>query len=896
MMTVPAAAQIHFTNVGAASNTLARCNTHGSGFFDADQDGWDDIFVVHNTSLGEYVHLPNTLLKNPTTGIFHNITDAAGVAGYLDVSAQGLAAADYDNDGRMDICIGMGNRYYQLCVYRQNSNFTFTDISGWAIRDRGTLNGRNLAFIDYDRNGWVDLLILKDDILNDPSDYCLTLYRNRQNGSFENVTVAAGLNLPPNANDLFGFAVADADNNGYPDVYVPRLSAASLYLRNVNGIFHESSVAAGLPHGTSYLGAVFLDYNNDGYWDLFLKRQDASVQLFANDRDGTFTNVTAAAGLSGIDTGHLPEESGFGGGLTAADFDNNGWTDILVINRYGTRNKLLMNNGDGTFSERAFSAGIQENIDYYWSTPIADYNRDGYLDIYMARSPGGAPSSNDAALYRNDGGSAHWLAVRLTGVTSNRSAVGTRLTAYAGGGQQIRQVLGGDGYKTNSYWNHFGLGAATAVDSLVVAWPSGTVQKGTEIPAGTYLEMTEKDTVQYYGPPYIAGTVRHRKSGAPVPGVRTHLTGDLTLDATTDANGRYKLKPVPMGSVSLFATPDKAAGEDVGDAGVTAYDAALTLRWITGLEPLTDTQKSEADVDMNGSIDALDAAFIARYSVGIRDDAGSLAGSWRFTPSSREYSQLVRENDAEDYQCGILGDVTENWGDPGVPGKAQAGSAPSCPETIPFSGEALEVPLILGGETEMLAADVRLRFDPSRLEFTEATPEGQASGFCVATHEESPGCLKIALYGAAPAKAAGTVLNIRFLVKDRAPGPVSILWERIAINERDFGPAATTALPAGTGEGEKPSGFTIRGNYPNPFNPGTTVVYSIGRESETRLVLFDSRGREVRTLFRGRQSPGEHRVEWDGLDSRGSDMPPGLYFCRLTAGPESRVIKMAKVK
>jgi hypothetical protein len=896
MLTVSAAAQIHFTNVGAASNTLVRCNTHGSGFFDADQNGWDDIFVVHNSSLGEYVHLPNTLLKNLTTGIFQNVTDAAGVQGYLDISSQGLAAADYNNDGRMDICIGMGNRYYQALLYRQNSDFTFTDISGWAIRDQGTLQGRNLAFLDYDRNGWLDLLLLKDDLPDNPSDFCLTLYRNRQNGSYENVTIAAGLNLAPSANDLYGFAVADADNNGYPDIYVPRLSGASLYLVNVNGVFHESSVAAGLPHGSNYLGAVFLDYNNDGYWDLFLKRQDASVQLFTNDRDGTFTNVTTAAGLSGIDTGHLPGESGFGGGLTSADFDNNGWADILVINRYGTENKLLMNNGDGTFSDRASSAGLLEHIDYYWSSPVADYNRDGYLDIYMARSPGGDPSAEDAALYRNDGGSAHWFFARLTGVTSNRSAVGARLDAHVNGGLQIRQVLGGDGYKASSFWNHFGLGAAEAVDSLVVRWPSGIIQKATEIQAGTFLELTEKDTVQYYGPPYIGGTVRHFKSAVPVPGVQTHLTGDLTLNATTDADGRYRLKPVPLGAVNLTVTPEKTRGDDVGDNGVTAFDAALTLRWIAGLEPLTDLQKSSADVDNDGSIEALDAALIARYAVGIRDDSQSLAGSWRFTPSSREYTQLVRENDPENYECNVLGDVTENWGDPEIPGKAATGAAPSCPATLSISDTVFDVPLSINGRTEMLAADVRLKFDPSRLELLEAVPAGPASGFSIAANEESPGLLKVALYGAAPVAAPGTVLNIRFRQKDRTPQPLVFLWERIAVNEHDFGPATTTALPAGKEEGEKPGGFGIRSNYPNPFNPGTTVVYSVDRDAETRLVLFDSRGREVRILFHGRQNPGEYRVEWNGLDGRGSEAPPGLYFCRLTAGPESQVIKLLKVK
>jgi hypothetical protein len=896
LQTAAAAGSIHFTNVGSATNTLVRCNTHGSGFFDIDADGYDDIFVVHNTSIGEYVHLPNTLLKNLTYGMFQNVTDAAGVQGYLDVSAQGMAAADYNNDGRMDLCIGMGNRYFQALLYRQNSDRTFADISSWAITGRGTINGRCLSFMDYNNDGWADLLVLKDDILDDPSDYCLTMYRNRQNGAFENVTVQAGLNFAPAVDDLYGFAVADADNDGDPDIYVPRLTGTSIFLRNDQGVFHEISAAAGLPHAPGYLGAIFLDYNNDGYWDLFLKRQNASVQLFVNDRDGTFTEVTAAAGLGGVNTGLLPEDSAFGGGLTAADFDNDGWVDILVTNRYGSRNKLLRNNGNGTFTETASSAGIAENIDYYWSTPVADYNRDGYLDIYMARSPGGTPSANDAALYRNNGGSNRWCFVRLTGSTSNRSAIGARLEAWVNGGLQIRQVLGGDGYKVNSFWTHFGLGAAGQIDSLIVRWPGGTVQKGTEIPSGTFLEMTEKDTVQYYGPPYIAGTVGHFKSGAPVPGVHAVLSGDASGAADSDPAGRYRIKPVPRGIVNLTVTPSKTRWDDLRD-GVTAFDAALTLRSVAGLETLSDTQKLEADADGDGSLSALDAAFIARCSAGILDDAPSIAGSWRFTPSSRAYGNIPHELDMQDFQCRIVGDVTENWGDPGVPGKAgERAAGLTSPESFQAAGETLEIPLSLDGKLPMLAADVWLKFDPAALDFVDAFPAGPASGFDVITNLESPGFAKIALYGMIPVTDGGDVLRVRFAVVKGAPSRTTVQWTRIAVNESGYGTEATSVRLPDRIAAEQPASFGIRGNYPNPFNPGTTVVYSSGPESETSLAVYDTKGRQVRVLTQGRRNSGETSAVWDGLDGRGMEAPPGLYFCRLTCGNRSQVIKLVKVK
>jgi hypothetical protein len=901
-----------FQEYGTISNTNLVLNPHGSGFFDYNGDGWDDIFVVENStsSRKRLNYLPHALLKN--SGIpsydFTNVTYQAGVQGYLSgidsmgVSAQGFAAGDFNNDGYMDFCIGMGSRNNHAAIYLNNKNGTFSDYSErGAFSDQATFRGRCAAFLDYDNDGWLDILFLRDS--SKPYESMFALYQNNRSTKdprFISATSTAGLTIPPTVNDLynlFGFAAADFDNDFDIDIYVPRYSGASLFLRNDNGVFHENASPAGLPSEQGFIGAAAFDYNNDGWFDLFIKRQSGTPLLYANDGDGTFTDVSVESGLSQFPTGTIDlGESAFGGGLTPGDYDNDGNTDMFLINKAGTLNRLFRNRGDGTFTDVAPSAGLTEAADWYWSSPVADYNHDGYLDIYMARCPGSPNQPPYAALYRNRGGSNNWLQLKLTGVQSNKSAVGARIKARIDEKIQTRQVQGGDGWKVNSFWNHFGLGRAGQVDSLVIYWPSGIVQRATEIPAGTFLEMTEKDTTQYYGPPYIAGTVGHFKSGVPVPGVQMSLSGDVTMSAVTGANGRYRLKPVPKGSVNLTVTPTKTRGEDVGYGGVTAFDAALTLEFVSGLKTLNDTQKTAADADGDGGISALDAAFIARYAVGIRDNAPSLAGSWRFVPDSRTYTDIIKEIEQEDFQCRILGDVTENWGSPDVPEKVSGQEFLSCPGILRQSPEFLDVPLSLDGRTPMLAADVWMRFDFASLEFLEAVPSGTASGFSVITNMESPGFLKIALYGAHPAAAGGEVLRVRFRVLEGTSNPTVIQWEKIAVNEHGFRMEATPVTMTGELSGAMPACFGIRGNYPNPFNPGTTVVYSVGSGSETRLVLFDTRGRQVRLLFQGPQNPGEYRIAWNGLDASGSDAPPGLYFCRLTCGSRNQVIKLVKVK
>ena len=892
-----------FDNVGSYSNTNVECNTHGSGFFDYDNDGWDDIFVVHNTSEGDFQNLPHTLLRNLANGTFVNTTQAAGVQGYLppdyqNPSSQGLAAGDYNNDGFIDLCIGMGNPYYQAAIYRNNQNGTFTDMSFYTIPDQGTVHGRCLTFLDYDNDGRLDLLLLRDAVGNDPSAAIFTLYRNTP-GGFLNVTAQTGLAIASDNSDLYGFATADFDNDGDLDIYVPRLYANSLFLRNDGGYFQEVSAAVGLPNTSGYLGAVFLDYNNDGFFDLFLKRQGTGPELLRNNGNGTFTNVSSQSGVIYFNTGTLPNDCGFGGGLATADFDNNGSIDILLINRKGNLIHLFKNMGDGTFTEIAETAQLRDLNDWYWSTPVGDFNHDGYMDIYMARS---GSSAGSAALYKNRGGSNKWLQLKLTGLAplpgrSNTSAIGTRIEAHAGGKIQTRQVQGGDGYKVNTFNVHFGMGQETIADSIVIHWPSRIRQTLLAVPVNQTVGITEQDTTIYMGSLYIAGTVTHLKQGNGIKQVYMSMTGDESRNVMNNYDGSYKFIPINAGNKKLTVKPSKTRGEDIEEGVITAYDAALVLRTIAGLEILSDTQKTASEIDLDGSVNALDAALIARYAVGIQNDGRSKVGTWRFIPDSLAYTSVLKVYNHEDFSGFVLGDVSENWGNPGSPGKVLTAYINTETVITVLQSETVDVPVSIVANSKLLAADLWLVYDPARLDLTDVLQTGLTGGFQLIFNETGPGNVRIALYGAEPLLKSGSILNVRFKRKDTGTSPTSIIWERVAFNDHPVHIAETVLVFSGQDRSsEKPGAFSLKWNYPNPFNPGTTISYELDRPGNITLVIYDLQGRTIRILSQGRQGDGMHSAQWDGKDDRGSEVSTGIYFCRLELGDRSAVLKLLKAK
>jgi hypothetical protein len=878
LLTVPCLySQIHFQDVGVSAGVETGYNSHGSGFFDYNNDGYADLFIVHNVSVIPEDEREHGFFENQGNGTFTYVTDQAGVGGYY-TSAQGLAAGDYNNDGNIDICIGMG-RNYKTLLYRNNGNETFSNVStqaGVNVYNRG----RCLSFVDYNNDGWVDLFV--------PGDPYLFLYKNNKNGTFSGVTNESGLEFVRSSDDIYGHAFGDVDNDGDMDLFIPSLVDLSrFFINNGDGTFTDATVASGLPTDSLYYGAVFLDYNNDGYYDLFTRRKEDWPELFRNNQDGTFTDVSIGAGIY-LDT----DFPGFGGGLGTADFDNDGYVDILVLTKKGYQNRLFHNNGNGTFTNIGSSAGVTHYKEY-WSAPIADYDHDGYLDIYFCRN-NIFEQLFKASLYRNDGGENNWLHINLEGNQSNRLGIGARLVAYTNGNLQMRQVMGGEGYKVDDFTVEFGLGSRDVVDSLVIYWPSGIVQNEVWIPANQIIDVTEQEGTHYYQLFSVSGMVRYLYGDSPVPEVPMVMSGAEAGRCTTAVSGLYTFYNLSGGG-SITVIPDIQEGEGMASGTISAYDASLTARNAVGLETLTVEQQGSADVNQNGEVDMFDAALTARYAVGFANISGAYAGTWKFEPASHTHAVLSENIEDDDFTASILGDVDGNWGASVPPEKR------SLPGFVPTGylrvvpGQEVVMPVVIDDGLEILSADIWVRYDPEKVDFVSISPSQAAEGFQLVHRNSQDGELKIAMYGMQPLKSSGPLMILKFRVSLIDGEETEIVWDRIQINGKEMN-REILCLFADQPEEVAPGLFGLEGNYPNPFNPGTAIRYRVGESGQVSLIIYDTMGRSIRNLVHRYMEKGSYQVDWSGDDDTGKEVPSGIYICKLVSGNQIDSIKLMKLK
>ncbi len=892
---------LYFTDVGGPEN--ANCevslNTHGGGFFDYNGDGWADIFVVHNFSVIPDFYKDHALFKNLGNGKFQYWTNLAGTAGY-NTSAQGITAGDYDNDGDVDICIGMG--YYNppksatgfTQLYRNNGNDTFTDISFWSnvgvIHNR---QGRSLVSFDYDNDGWLDLLVETTPLID--------LLRNNGGLSFSFVTRQANLGVTTEGDDLWGFAIGDVDNDNDLDIYFPRDWANSIFYRNNgDGTFTNATGASGLPSDDLNEGAIFFDYNNDGWLDLFIRgsqyyRKNSVCRLYKNDGDGTFTNVTWTSGIA-----YVPAGEDYGGGLTIGDFDNDGYIDLFMVDPRVNGNRFFYNNGNETFTDMASEVNLRNGLNY-WCAPAADYDHDGYLDLYLCRNGFDTSPLFNATLYRNAGGSNHWLHIKLIGGMpqsgkSNRSAIGARVYSYTEDKLQMRQVCGGASFSMNSLEVEFGLAQYERVDSLVIYWPSGEIQRIYNIPVDTLIAVGEFDGSQYFRPFIISGEVVYYTQTEKVPDVRMVVSGDASDSSATDTFGSYDLSNIP-GGVKITVTPKKDSGEDVGNDAITAWDAYLTASYFVGSDTLGSGQIYTADVDQNGKTELFDAALIARYVVGLNSSPNNHTGHWQFTPSNRQYPVMVTDYEDQDFTAYVLGDVSGNWSPNGALAKRGNIEMSSRSISLTSTAEELDLPVHVDESIDVFATDLWLRYDPQKLQILDIIPAEAFGDFNLVYNESSYGVIKIAMYGTEAVSLPGDLIHISMEIIDSEMEETEIQCEKFLINDI---PIEMGSIFVGTDVNwivpETVLEYRLDENYPNPFNPATEIRFTLEKPGKTSLKIYDIQGRQIRTLMDMFQSEGSHVVVWDGKNDNRKDVPSGVYFCRLISGSFTHTIRMVKTK
>ncbi|HOK46096.1 MAG TPA: CRTAC1 family protein, partial [Bryobacteraceae bacterium] len=494
----------------------------GVAFFDFDNDGWLDIFILSGSRYGDPpADASNRLYKNNRDGTFTDVTEKAGLfrTGYF----YGVTVGDYNNDGYEDLFVtGWG----QNVLYRNNGDGTFTDVT----KEAGLLNaaprfGSGCAFVDYDRDGRLDLFVsnyiqFDEKLIPRPSQAGACnylgvpvncgprglpyghhlLYHNNGDGTFTDVTEAAGI---AKVEGGFGLTVAaaDFDGDGWPDIYVACDSTPSLLFRNNHdGTFTEEGLERGVALSEdgmeqAGMGLGIGDVNLDGSLDIFKThfREDTPV-LYQNDGKGNFRDVTIRSGLA-VETRFVS----WGAGIT--DLDNDGYPDIFWVTgniypevekkfphvAHKTPRIVFRNLGGGRFEELLGQAGPGvEAMHSSRGCAFGDFDNDGDVDILIVNQ------NEPPSLLRNDlQGGGHWIKVKLQGVKSNRSAIGARVTVRYGGKVQAQEVMSQSSYlSVNDSRLHFGLGAAETVD-IEIRWPLGLVEKLERVAADQLIYVTE---------------------------------------------------------------------------------------------------------------------------------------------------------------------------------------------------------------------------------------------------------------------------------------------------------------------------------------------------------------------------------------------------------------------
>jgi hypothetical protein len=516
-------AGIHFVHNNGAFGKKYLPETMGPGvaFIDYDNDGWPDIFIVNGTDWPGHgsKHSTPKLYHNNHDGTFTDVTHKAGLD--IEMFGMGVAVGDYDNDGYDDLFVtAMGQSH----LFHNNGNGTFADVTQKAGLMGPKEFSTSAAWVDYDRDGKLDLVVgnyvqwsIEGDLYctldGKSKSYCtpesykgiaVRLWHNRGDGTFEDATKKAGLGDP--TSKTLGIAVLDYDNDDWPDLLFSNDTQPNkLYRNNGNGTFTEKAVLAGVAFSEdgvarAGMGVDAADYDRSGAPSLLITNfANQMISLYHNEGRGLFVDEAPRSEI-GRDTLLT-----LGFGCFFFDYDLDGWPDVLVANghidgdiqrvqpnvKYAMPPHVFRNMGKGNFQEVTNSLGAA------FATPrvgrgaaYGDINNDGRLDLLMSTNGG------RVYLFENDATGEQTLQkslrIKLVGTKSNRDGIGSVVKLTAAGGTQSEMLRSGSSYLSASELVlTFGLALVGKADAIEIRWPSGQVDKLANVAAGQTITVTE---------------------------------------------------------------------------------------------------------------------------------------------------------------------------------------------------------------------------------------------------------------------------------------------------------------------------------------------------------------------------------------------------------------------
>jgi len=524
---VTQASNVHFAGQAYHTSRKYLIETMGSGvaLFDADNDGRLDIFFANGAALSDATPMDgipkksgpkdwNRFYHQKPDGTFEDVTEKAGLAG--SGYDMGVAVADYDNDGYEDLYVtGYGGNH----LYHNNGNGTFTDVTA-ASGTGGDGWSTSAAWIDLDNDGLLDLVVLRymdwkfteiwcGEHRDGYRAYChpdlfkpvsALVFHNDGNGHFTEEAAKVGLANPGKG---LGIAIADYDHDGHMDIFVANDSMMEfLYHNKGNGTFEEEGLTAGIAvdgDGRTYagMGVVFSDFTNNSHPGLFVT--DLANQKYAfyeNNNDGSFSYSSDLSGVSRATLMHS------GWGISALDYDNDGWKDLIIAQGHDIDNieltfptlhykepmLLLRNDGGKSFTDvSAQSGGPFHQAWVGRGLATGDIWNDGHVDVVVTTNDGPAYILRNVTSTPN-----HWLGVKLVGHRSDRDGIGAEIKISTSAGMQMETVSTAGGYlSANDRRVHFGLGLDKEAKTVEVRWPSGTLQTLKNVAGDRFIEIDE---------------------------------------------------------------------------------------------------------------------------------------------------------------------------------------------------------------------------------------------------------------------------------------------------------------------------------------------------------------------------------------------------------------------
>jgi hypothetical protein len=516
-------AGIHFTHNNGAFGKKFLPETMGPGvaFIDYDNDGWPDIFLVNGMDWPGHAQKHSTpkLYHNNHDGTFTDVTHKAGLD--IEMFGMGVAVGDYDNDGYDDLFV---TAYGQSHLFHNNGNGTFTDVTQKAGLSGPKEFSTSAAWVDYDKDSRLDLVVgnyvqwtpetdLYCTLDGKSKSYCtpesykgtsVRLWHNRGDGTFEDATQKAGLGEP--TSKTLGVAVLDYDNDGWPDLLFSNDTQPNkLYRNNGNGTFTEKAVVAGVAFSEdgvarAGMGVDASDYDHSGYPSLLITNfSNQMLSLYHNEGKGLFVDEAPRSEIGRASLLTL------GFGCFFFDYDLDGWADVLVANghidadiqrvqanvKYAMPPHVFRNDGKGKFQEVTKSLGQAfDSPRVGRGAAYADINNDGRLDLLL--STNGGP----VYLFRNEAqGPAAFngsLRIKLIGTKSNRDGIGATVRLTASGETQTQMLRSGSSYLSASELVlTFGLAQRDKADAIEIRWPSGQVDRLSNVTAGQTVTFTE---------------------------------------------------------------------------------------------------------------------------------------------------------------------------------------------------------------------------------------------------------------------------------------------------------------------------------------------------------------------------------------------------------------------